>query len=103
LDHRLADHSPVVLAPAGDHWVELPDQIFLASGLVVPKDFAELRIGALDGCPTEFDQGFEAPFGIVATHGRLTDLKAQEIKTRFASLGVQGVGDTGLRGMEFQA
>jgi hypothetical protein len=38
----------------------LPDQIFLASGPVVPNDLAELRIVALDGFPTGVDQGLEA-------------------------------------------
>ena len=47
LEAGFADHGPIVLAPADNHRVELPNQMVLTRGSILTDDRAELGIVAL--------------------------------------------------------
>ena len=59
LEDGLTDHGAVVPAPPDDHPIELLDQVFLASHLVLPNDRTEPGIVPFDRRAAGFDEGLE--------------------------------------------
>jgi len=86
LEDGFTDHGTVVPTPPDDHSIELLNEVFLASRLILPNDRTELSIVPFDRRATGFDEGLETAFGIVLTHRILAYFKAQEVKPRFAAL-----------------
>ena len=100
-----ADHRPVVMTPAGDNRVELPDQVLLPCRFRATNGLGQWPIVTLDRVFAGFDERLEAAsLGGVVFAGRvLANLKPEEAKARLAFFWMQGVSDAGFRRAQFQA
>ena len=72
----LADHSAIVVAPAGNQRVEQPYQVLLPCRLVPTDEVGELAVMTLDGVLTGLDERFEAssPAAVVLAGRVLADI-----------------------------
>ena len=74
LENLFADHRPVVVAPAGNLWIEKSNEVFLPGRLVATNALGQLPVMTLDSVCTRFDQSLEASSRsrVELTHSILT-------------------------------
>src|SRR5688572_15055008 len=59
VEDLLADYSPVVVAPAGNLWIEKSNEVFLLGRFVTANALGQCFAMTLDGVCTRFDEGLE--------------------------------------------
>ena len=95
LEDLFADHSPVVVAPARNLWIEKSNKIFLRGRLVAANALGQLLVMTLDGVCTWFDQGLKASScaRVELAHSILTNREAQAVEARCTCFVEKRVGN----------
>ena len=104
---RLRDYRSVIVRPALDDWVELPNQGLLRGGLMLTHNLTECRDMLFYRWFTGSDDRLEAKDGspgvpgtVGLAHPMLPYIESQKIKARIS---FQGMGNTGFAWLQFQS